>query len=107
MSDMKQLVSQIKEYEQNASFARKTNERELPHFKFLLSDIDKYGFGNEDLDLKERLLKVSEIVKDLEVEGITNEVLEELRVEIIDIRDTLVERYRGRMEAYATRQSNI
>jgi len=107
MSDVRNLIAQIREYENQASFAKKTNERELPNLKFLVQDMDKFGFGNEDLDLKQRFFKVSEKIQALEVSGITAEVLEECRVEVSDIRDTLVKRYRDRMEAYASRQGNI
>lgn len=107
MSDVRNLIAQIREYEQNATFARKTNERELPLLQSLVSDIDRFSFGNEDLDLKQRFYKVSEKINSLEVSSITAEVLDECRVEVNDIRDTLVKRYRDRMEAYASRQHNI
>ena len=107
MSDVRNLITQIREYEQNAAFARKTNERELPNLQYLVSDLDKFGFGAEDLDLKQRFYKVSEKINALEVSGITAEILEECRVEVNDIRDTLVQRYRDRMESYASRQCNI
>lgn len=104
---MRNIIAEIREYENSASYARKTNERELPNLKFLVSDIEQFGFGKEDLDLKQRLIKVADKVQALEVVGITVEVLEACRLEVSDVRDTLVQRYRDRMEAYATRQGNI
>lgn len=107
MSDERILIQKIREHESNADFARRTNEKELPNLKFLVSDIDKFDFGNEDLDLKQRLAKVAKSIEGLEVIGITAEVLEEYRLEVSSIKDTLVQRYRERMDAYATRQGNI
>lgn len=107
LSDVKSLVAQIREYENSAIFAKRTNERELPNLKFLVSDLDKFAFGNEDLDLKQRFCKVSEKIQSLEVTGITNEVLDSLRTEVSSIRDELIKRYTARMENYASRQGNI
>lgn len=107
MSEVKRLIDQIREYENKATYAKMTNEKELPHLKYLLSSLDEFGFGEEDLDLKRRLEVVALTVQGLEVVGITNEILEECRKEASAIRDELVLRYRDRMEAYASRQSNL
>lgn len=107
MSNQRDLIAEIREHEHNATFARKTNEKELPNLKFLVSDIDKFGFGTEDLDLKQKLIKVADKISNLEVVGITAEILEECRRETNEIKDELIKRYRDRMDSYASRQSSI
>lgn len=105
--DINKLIAEIREYESKATYARMTNEKELPTLKIIVSDLDKFGFGEEDLDLKQRMGAVSEKILELEVEDITSEVLENLRREVNEVRDTLIRRYRDRMDSYATRQGNI
>lgn len=107
MNDERELIEQIREYEINAAHARKTNEKELPQLKYIVDDFDKFEFGNEDQDLKKRMMDVASKISALEVVGIKADVLNSLRVEVSQIKDELVKRYRDRMEAYASRQSNL
>ena len=97
MSDVKGLIAEIREYEYKSEHSKRTNEKELPNLKFLVSNIDQYGFGKEDLDLKQRLMVVADRIEKLEVVGITEQVLDECRKEVADILKIILQRYKDRI----------
>lgn len=107
MNQNRDLVSRIREYEANVSVARKTNERSLPIIQALLSDLDRFNFGKEDLDLKQTLVECHKKFQQLTPDNISPEVLDELREKIFGVRTELADRYSERLDRYASRQSNI
>lgn len=107
MTEIRDLVAAIREHEVGQSVARKANERSIPALKILLANIDSYGFGKEDLDLKQRMEEIAEKVRSLDTENITQVQLDQLRREASNVMEDLTVRYKGRMEAHASRQSSL
>lgn len=107
MTEIKDLVKQIREHEASQTVARKSNERALPSLKLLLMDIQSFNFGKEDMDLKQRMEVVAEQVNKLDESNISKADKEKLRKECAEVLEELVVRYKGRMEAHASRQNSI
>jgi restriction endonuclease Mrr len=105
--DVRKLISDIREYENQADFARKTNERELPQLKHMASNKDNFQFTEEDKDLEKRMKVLAGQVDELEADSLSAETLDKLKKESSGILETLVIRYRERLEAHASRQGNI
>lgn len=105
--DVRKLIAEIREYENAADFAKKTNERELPQVKHMASNPDNFQFSEEDKDLEKRMKALSGNIDKLEADSLSAETLDKLKKEASSILETLVIRYRERLEAHASRQGNI
>lgn len=105
--DVRKIINDIREYENAADFARKTNERELPQLKHMASNPDNFQFAEEDKDLGKRMEILASRVDELEPDSLSAETLDKLKKEASSILETLVVRYRERLEAHASRQGNI
>lgn len=107
MSQIKDLIEKIREHEQNAAYAIRTNATELPQIKALLSNISGFGLGDEDKDLEIRLTKLRDQFNELKADDITSAKLASLQNEVQAIIETLTGRYQDRMEQYASRQTYL
>lgn len=105
--DVKNLVTQIREYENQADFARKTNERELPQLQYMASNKENFQFAPEDSDLEKRMARLGQELDELVADSLSAEILDKHKKEASSILENLVMRYRERLEAHAARQGNI
>lgn len=105
--DTKVLIAKIRNYESQASYAARTNEQQLPKIKSTLQQALNLKIDEADNDLLLRLNKLSNEVDKLQPDNLSAEELERIRTEVIDIRDTLVQRYKGRLNVYENRYNDL
>lgn len=107
MSQVKELIDRIREHEQNALYAIRTNETELPQVRALLANVEGFGLGDEDSDLQIRLSMLRESVNKLTPHDISTATLVEIQNEVQSIIEQLSSRYQKRMEQHASRHSYL
>lgn len=107
LEDVKKLSAKIREHESQQSLIRRTNERELPKIQALVSSIKDFQFLEVDKDLEDRMLKVSETIKEFAFDNINETQLAGVVRETSEVLSILYHRYHERLEAHASRQNNL
>lgn len=107
MTNAKDLIVRIREYEAQVSYSVRTNKQELPRVKELLSAVETYKLDKEDKDLEVRLLNLRDRIAAIEPDNLDSVELDQIREEANSIRETLTTRYQERLEANASRYSHL